>query len=449
MSMARQGWMLLLIAACAAAERDAVNVLARFGEMVRGNASHIPNFTCVETIERQYYRARLSTAPRNCDDLAAEKKKRGYKLTLESADRLRLDVRAGITAEMYSWPGANRFDDRDLWDIIGYGPAASGPFAASLLEVVQGDATNFAFLDETEAGGRKLLQYSFRVPAERSHYFIYMPQGAVATAWDGTLLIDPETSELARMTTRTSELPPEALACELTTASDYGRVSLGGREFPLSRETRQRFIDRSGDEVENIVTFSACRAYQAESRVSFGVTPEDAPAGPAKPVPARGLDLPAGLPVTIELSAGIDSATAAGGDRFTGRLAKPILDDRKKMLVPEGSVVAGRLIEVAVRMQPREVAIVLNVETVRIDGAETAFHVAGRTPSSRGGEWLREILSSLTIGGGGSHSGGSASGITITDHPPAPEGELNVLRFSGTRKVLEPGFKTEWVTVKP
>ncbi|MGA3095628.1 MAG: hypothetical protein ABSF25_04160, partial [Bryobacteraceae bacterium] len=115
--------MLLLIAACAAAERDAVNVLARFGEMVRGNASHIPNFTCVETIERQYYRARLSTAPRNCDDLAAEKKKRGYKLTLESADRLRLDVRAGITAEMYSWPGANRFDDRDLWDIIGYGPA--------------------------------------------------------------------------------------------------------------------------------------------------------------------------------------------------------------------------------------------------------------------------------------------------------------------------------------
>jgi hypothetical protein len=449
MSLARRGWMLLLMGACVAAERDAVNVLARFGEIVRGNASRIPNFTCVETIERQYYRARLTTTPRNCDDLAAERKRRGYKLTLEGADRLRLDVRAGITAEMYSWPGANRFEDRDLWDIIGYGPSASGPFAASLLEVVQGDATDFAFLDETESGGRKLFQYSFRVPAERSHYFIYMPQGTVATAWDGTLLLDPETSELARMTTRTSELPPEALACELTTASDYGRVSLGGREFPLSRETRQRFIDRSGDEVENIVTFSACREYQAESRVSFGSAPEDAPAGPAKADSAPRLDLPAGLPVIIALTAGIDSATAAGGDRFTGRLAKPVLDDRKRTLAPEGSVVAGRLIKVAVRMQPPEVAIVLNVETVRIDGAEVAFHVAGRTPSSRSGEWLRDILSSLTIGAGGSHSGGSASGITITDHPPAPEGELNALRFPGTRKVLEPGFKTEWVTVKP
>jgi hypothetical protein len=436
--------MLPLVAACAAAQPGAVEVLARFGEMVRGNASRIPNYTCVETIERQYYRSRLAAAPRNCDDLAAARNRRGYKLTLESTDRLRLEVRAGLRAEMYSWPGANRFEDRELWDIIGYGPAATGPFASLLMEVVQGDATDFSFLDETESGGRKLFRYSFRVPAERSHYFIYLPNGALATAWDGTLLIDPETSELARMTTRTSELPPEAAACELTTASDYGSVKLGGREFPLSRETRQRFIDRSGDEVENIVTFSACRLYQVESRVSFGAAPGDAPAGPARAIPAPRLDLPAGLPVVIALAAGIDSATAAGGDRFTGRLAKPVLDDRKQTLVPEGAAVAGRLIKVAVHMQPPEVAIVLHVETVQIDGAEAPFHVAG-APVPRRGEWLREILSSLTIGVGGGHAGG----IVFADHPPAPEGELNALGFPGTRKVLEPGFLTEWVTVSP
>jgi hypothetical protein len=444
MSVARSGWALLLLAACAAAQRDAVEVLARFGEMSRGNASHIPNYTCVETIERQYYRARFAAPPHDCDDLAAARKKRGYKLTLESADRLRLDVRAGLTAEMYSWPGADRFEDRELWDIIGYGPSASGPFAASLREVVQGDATDFSFVEETEAGGRKLFQYSFRVPAVKSHYFIYLPNGAIATAWDGTLLLDPETSELARMTTRTSELPPEASACELTTTSDYGLVKLGGREFPLSRETRQRFIDRSGDEVESIVTFSAFRAYQAESKVSFGAAPGAAPAEPAKAVPAPRLDLPAGLPVTIELTSGIDSATSAGGDRFTGRLAKPVLDERKRILAPEGAAVAGRLIKVAVHMQPPEVAIVLNVETVQIDGAEVPFHLAGRIPPPKG-EWLWEILSNLTIGVGG----GQAGGIRVQRSPVVFEGELNALSFPGTRKALEPGFKTEWVTVDP
>jgi hypothetical protein len=156
------------------------------------------------------------------------------------------------------------------------------------------------------------------------------------------------------------------------------------------------------------------------------------------------MELPAGLPAIVELTSGIDSAMAAGGDRFSGRLAKPVVDERNRTLVPEGSAVAGRLIEVAVHMQPAEVAFVLHVKTVRIGGADVPFHVAGRTHPSGPGEWLREILSSLTIG-----VGGASSGPTIAAHPPAPEGELTVLRFSGPRKVLEPGFKTEWVTVKP
>jgi hypothetical protein len=449
MSFPRRAWVVMFLAGCAVAQRDAVDVLARFGEMVRGNAARIPDYICTETIERQYYRAKLAKTPHNCDDLAAEKRRRGYKLTLESSDRLRLDVRANSTDEMYSWPGAERFDERELWEIIGYGPAASGPFATALMQVVQGDATDFAFLGETEAGGRKLFQYSFRTPRERSHYFIHMANGTVVTGWDGTLLLDPETSEIARMTTRTSELPAEAFACEIATTADYGSVSAGGREFPLARETRQRFIDRSGQEVESAVTFSACREYHAASRVSFGARPGEAPAAPAKRTPDPHLDLPAGLPVTIELTTGIDSATAAGGDRFSGRLAKPVGDERKRVLVPNGSAVTGRLVEVAVHMQPAEVAIVLHVETVQVDSAEVPLHVAGRDRPWGRSEWLYDILSNLTIGGGAGGNSGGASGPVVVRHPAEPQGELNVLRFPGTRKVLEAGFITEWVTVNP
>jgi hypothetical protein len=276
-----------------------------------------------------------------------------------------------------------------------------------------------------------------------------MPQGNVVTAWDGTLLLDPETSEIARMTTRTSELTAEAFVCEIATTSDYGSVSVGGREFPLARETRQRFIDRSGTEVESTVTFSACREYHAASRVSFGAGRGEGPAAAAKPIDAPHLDLPGGLPMTIELTTGIDSTTAAGGDRFSGRLAKPIKDGRNKVLAPEGSAVKGRLVEVAVHMQPAEVAIVLHVETVQVDGAEVPLHVAGRDRPWGRSEWLYDILSNLTIGGGGGGNSGGASGPVVVRHPAEPQGELDALRFPGTRKVLDPGFLTEWVTVNP
>jgi len=444
MSFARCGCMLLFVAACSAAERDPVDVLAFFGEIVKDNASRIRNTTCVQTIERQYYQAKLTKQPRTCDDLAAERRRPGYKRTLESTDRLRLDVRAGPTAEMYSWPGAERFDDRTLWDIIGYGPAATGPFGMALLQVVQGDATDFTFIGETDAGGRKLFRYGFRVPAERSHYAIQ----DVPAAWMGTLDLDPETSQPVRMVTRVSELPPEAFVCDLQTDARYARTAIGGRELLLSRETRQRFIERSGAEVENVVTFSACREYKAESRVSFGSASGEAPAGPPKAIRAARLDLPPDLPVTIELTTRIDSATAAGGDRFAGRLAKPVVDEQDRALVPEGAVVAGRLVKVAVRMEPPEVAIVLHVETVQFDGAEYPFHLTGRTPVSRRDQWLR-LLSNVAIAVGAGAIGVGFGGITIVNHPPAPEGELNVLRFSGTRQVIEPGFKTEWMTVRP
>ena len=248
----RRAWFLLAAAACLAADRDAVEVLARFGETARQNAARLSGCACVETINRSYYRANIAAA-RDCDELAAAKRKRGYKLTLESTDRVRVEVRDGGGAEAYSWPGEDRFDGRDPWDIIGYGPANSGAFAMNLREVVQGDAADFALQGQTENGGRKLYQYTFRVPEERSHWEIKIGGQFVVTSWDGTLLIDPETSELVRMTTRSSELPREAFSCEIDTAADYGKTAEDAGGVPVARETHQRYIDRTGAETESVI----------------------------------------------------------------------------------------------------------------------------------------------------------------------------------------------------
>ena len=113
------------------------------------------------------------------------------------------------------------------------------------------------------------------------------------------------------------------------------------------------------------------------------------------------------MPLEIELTTAIDSATAAAGDRFSGKVAQAVRDG-SRTLIPERAAVAGRLTQVAVHMQPAQVAIGLHVETVTLDGASVPIHLAGRFVPKGG--WLREWLGSLTIGAGGGGGGGGAGG---------------------------------------
>jgi hypothetical protein len=60
--------LLLTLACCAAiaanAVRDPTEVLHRLIGKVRQTNRHIPNYTCVETVERRYYHPLANTLPR-------------------------------------------------------------------------------------------------------------------------------------------------------------------------------------------------------------------------------------------------------------------------------------------------------------------------------------------------------------------------------------------------
>ncbi|HOK46508.1 MAG TPA: hypothetical protein PLA43_05575 [Bryobacteraceae bacterium] len=52
-----RGLALLIAAACTGAEHDPVEVLARMGRIVADEASRLPKYTCVETVERRVFLA--------------------------------------------------------------------------------------------------------------------------------------------------------------------------------------------------------------------------------------------------------------------------------------------------------------------------------------------------------------------------------------------------------
>ena len=423
--------MLLLAAACAGAERDPGQTLARMREIVRDEAANLPNYTCVQTIDRVFLRPSNDKLPQSCAAVGDLKRLGRYSLAPARADRFRLDVRIGGGKEMFSWVGASRFEDRPLHDLIGFGPTSTGSFGGLLLAVFE-DAPEFRYEGAKTANGRRGYAYSFRVPVERSHHTFYVRHGSQKIiAYEGTVLADPETGTPAQLTVVADQLPADAACCRFALELNYRHMRIGSREFLLPFEAIQRFAAPGGEEVENTVTFSSCRAYGAESIVAYEGAPVTEGAATAAPIAPHPPEAPAGLPVSIALAGAIDSAVAAAGDPFTGRLARPVLDKSRNVIAPEGALVRGRIMQVERVMRPERVTFRLGIETVEIGGVEVPFRLAAKNePAAPKGA-----------------SGGlQQRGVAIGEFPRWVPGNHITVQCSGNRCVLPIGFRTEWVT---
>jgi len=418
-------------------DEDPTEILMRLRDYVVAHGERIPNYTCVETVERNRYEPITGRSAKSCDALLARRQQSDFpaRLRLTVTDRLRLDVALTTEREIYSWAGAGKFEEGDIDELVPEGAMGSGPFAAILLSIFEPRNSRFVYEGDTTLDGRRLMDYSFSVPREDSRYRVKVKKEWVIAGYTGRLLVDPQTAGPVRLAVRTEELPAATNACETDTTMEYGLVQLGGGDYLLPKATRQRFIGRDGSEAENSLAFSACRQYQAASKLTFG--PGLEPAGATRGgAPGTAWDLPAGLPVTVELVAAIHCDSAAAGDLIDGRLAKPIRDERqRKTWVPEGAKVQGRLMRAEIRhSHPAEFRIALRWETLVVDGVKVPFSVLpNRRPIA---------LDKAGVGGL------RRRGMEI-ELPLPGEGQYGVYRFSGEGTVIESGFRAEWLTAQP
>lgn len=431
----------LALAAAAAAfcqDEDPVEVLARLRDQVLEHARRIPNHTCVETVERDRYERADGNVPKSCDDLLSMRKRASYPalLRLDTSDRLRLDVLLASNRELYSWAGAAQFQEDELFEWLPAGAIGTGPFATMLLSIFETPSPHFVYEGETTIGGRRLLEYSFRISEDQSHYQVRADNGWNVSGYTGSLLVDPATAALVRLRARTGQLPAATTLCEIDTTLEYGMVPLGGVDYLLPVATRQSYIARNGSEAENAMQFSSCREYRGQSRVEFGEPAPAAPgstaAGPASPAPVR---WPAGLAVSADVTSTIDYGRAAAGDRIEGRLAKPVTNPASgAILAAAGTRLEGRLMRVETRhARPYEVTVSLRWETIERNGAKASvvLRPAHRIPANVSpGDGLRSRGTEIEL-------------------PPPGESRYGVYRFAGEHPAPQTGLRTEWVTAQP
>jgi len=429
-------WFVLCLALSADAASNPAEVLSQARSRLQSTARGLSKYACIETVERQYYLPfeESDAAPRPqalgsfCAQVKGDRNSGRGAPRLDATDRLRLEVTVSEGREIYSFPGATRFDTRDIDEIIRQGPIGTGSFGTHLLGIFDNPGVAFQFLSERTIGLRTLLEYRFHVPLEASHYRVKLANSWQPMAYDGTFWVDPQALDLQRLVIRAEDVPPATTICALDAELDYHRLHIGDSEALLPNKAQLHITLESSRETNNITTFSDCREYQAESALVF----EDEPQVGGAAARRRGapIALPIGLPLVLALTEPIDTDTAAAGDVVSAKVVQPVYRPHSKdVLIPAGATVRGRITRLEHHMLPSPYFLIaLAFNRLEIEGVFSFF--AARSDSNT--ELAKEL---------GANIFGLSGGLGYWD--------VGTFLFptSKSRYVMPAGFESKWFTL--
>lgn len=354
----RCGWLWLAATVFAAPPEDAR--LAGIIKKMADNLARLPNYTCTQTIDRW---RRGEPCPR-----------------CEYSDRLRLEVAVVGKRERYAWPGAQAFEDQDIFGFVGHGSILTGDFAGFARGVFLNDKAVYSYAGETKLGGRRTFRYNFNIPVGYSGFRAQAGQAQANVGYFGSFWVDAETLDVLRLDFQTAEIPRQ-VAIEVASASIlYGRTQIGNSGFLLPQTTETTILSRNGIRSRNLTRYGACHQYVGESTIRFGESgePSEVPApqsGPATPASA-----PPRLSLETFLESPINLAECAIGDAVTLVVASPAHSG--DFVVPKGARLHGRIVRMVAYLRPQRLTTLgLRVSTLEFDDRRFEFRGALRNLS--------------------------------------------------------------------
>jgi hypothetical protein len=314
-----------------------VELLARIRVRMLWNLEHQPNYTCVETVERS--------------------RRAGAARKFQLQDTLRLEVALVDGKEMFAWPGARKFEETDLRNMVTTGAFGNGNFALHARSIFAGNTATFDYRGEEPIEQRGRVRYDFRIPRFLSGYHIRISEREAIVGYHGSFHVDPKTLDLERLEVVADDIPVELGLSSATDRVDYARMTIGDGQFLLPAGSELSMVDMRGQESRNRVRFASCRQFTGESVLSFGEPPPETAAA----TPVREVGLPPGLGLTLSLLDEINTEAAAVGDPVRALLDHD-LKHKGQLLFPKGAVASGRV----TRLERRSEYTILGLEFFEI-----------------------------------------------------------------------------------
>lgn len=371
----------------------------------------IPNYTCLETIERAH----------------RDVHSRAFK----PLDTVRLEVSSVAGKELFAWPGSHRFEDRDITSMVTSGAIATGMFAMfSHILFVSGKGA-FQYVGAERLAGQASIHGQFQLTSQDSGLRITTRTGSEVVAAKGSFWFDPLSLDLMRLDVHGEDMPYSLRIEDAVFQTNYVRTRIGDSAALLPKRTELTMTHFSGEASRDVIEFSDCREYRTESTIRF-----DAPAAslPEIPKATREVDLPAGLLVPVELETAIDSKTASIGDPLRGRVVEDIRHNGE-LLLPRGAAITGHICKLDRSSGPTPFAVGIAFSEVEWAGAHAAFYAEMIEIDGKSAGTHRPLT----------YFDGHAKRVAIDALPGA-----GVFYIEGGRFHLPPGFHMLWRTgVRP
>jgi hypothetical protein len=317
--------------------------LAQLKRNMQAALKTLPNYTCVETIERS--------------------QRKNTQQPFQHIDIVHVEVAITRDRELYSWPGANKFEDRNITDMINSGTVANGDFALHLRTVFVNNVSmitwrsyeqQFGRFNDLYAAKRQTIRWDYRIPYNFSGWILQYGgrQGRVSEA--GSFLADADSLELLHLEVNAEEIPPDIPLAAVKNTLEYTRIRLGSQELLIPQSSELIVIETDGQQRRNIIEFSHCREFTAQTSVNFN-EPAKITDNPA--IPVMEVSLPAGLGLSVRLAQSVDSETAAVGDPISASVESDV-KQKGKLVVPQGAILRGRIRQMDSHEIPREYYVV-------------------------------------------------------------------------------------------
>jgi len=324
--------------------------LAGFKEKVRQDMTSIPNYTCLETIERAH----------------REPHARSFK----RVDTVRLEVSSVDGKEMFAWPGARRFEDQDMKSFVPSGTIGTGMFANFAQNLFVTGKGTLRYGAEENLAGRGAVRYDYHLTQQESGFLIRTSTAAAVVASKGSFWFDPVSLDLIRLDVHGEALPYSLRLEAAAIQTNYARVHIGDSDALLPKRSELMLTHFTGEASRDAIGFSDCHEYRTQSTISFEAPPANLPEVPKPQM--RDVVLPAGLLVPVELDTAIDSKTASVGDTLHARVVEEVRN-QGGLAVPRGATVTGHIRKLERSSSAGSFAVGLEFSEIEWEGARAPF----------------------------------------------------------------------------
>ena len=408
--------------------------LLRAKEKVLASLDAIPNYTCLQTIERIRLRAEGARQPDGSPppiDALLE--------LADSSETLQVEVGFVDDKELYSWPGEGSFEEKSLPEMVGFGFTSSGTFATVLRNAFLGSTEMFRPVGEEELKGRRVLRYNFRAQGAGRGLLLGDRKRYAEVPYEGSLWIDGVTFDVLRLRIQADGLSSLPGISEMWGQLDYVVTSIGNGSFLLPQSVHMLIRSRAGVENHERSLFSGCRLFGANSEISFGNAPSAAPASPSSQ--AQRLELPADATFRVKLRTPIDSEQSRVGDRIEGQLERAVKRGRRT-LVPKGAIVTGRIRRLEHFRKPAHHVLGLDFTDLWFENRLTRIRATLRQVSVVPGQAGQDVSSIDPATGEIARFPARPKSVRILTDRNLPG--VGMFRIEGRKFRIRRGFKTVW-----